>query len=51
MVTAEAIRQRLGFSTITMPGDTAIGAREMAAFPEEFMKRYGDRRPTGRKEG
>lgn len=30
-LTAEAIRQRLGFSTVAMPGDVALGARDMAA--------------------
>lgn len=38
-LTAEDIRQRLGFSTIAMPGDVAIGAREMAMIREAGIER------------
>lgn len=38
-LTAEAIRQRLGFSTIAMPGDKAIGAKEMAMIREAGITR------------
>ena len=38
-LTAEAIRQRLGFSTIAMPGDVALGARQMATIREAGITR------------
>lgn len=38
-LTAETIQQRLGFSTIAMPGDVALGARQMAMIREAGITR------------
>jgi sugar phosphate isomerase/epimerase len=38
-LTAEAIQERLGFSTIAMPADVAIGARQMAMIREAGITR------------
>lgn len=38
-LTAEAIQQRLGFSTIAMAGDVALGARQMAMIREAGIMR------------
>ena len=38
-LTAETIQQRLGFSTIAMPGDERLGAREIGMIREAGIKR------------